>query len=199
MQFGNKSIKTNSNLRLATRVQLKGKWGTAILLCLIFSIICGFPSYIQHFGPILGILLSGPLSLGLATCFLRLVRNEPFMLENLFDGFKNFSSAIVAQLLVVIFVFLWSLLLIIPGIIASYRYAMVFYILCDNPEIGALESLNISKEMMIGFKWKLFCLHLSFLGWALLGILTLGVGYLWLTPYVYGATANFYENLKAIK
>ena len=197
MQFNNQSIKTNSELRLTTREQLRGNWGTALLLCLIFSIICGLPGYIPYFGPIISVLLSGPLTLGLATCFLKLVRHEPFMFENLFDGFKNFSSAIISQLLITIFIFLWSLLLIIPGIIASYRYSMVFYILSDNPEIGAMEALNRSKEMMIGFKWKLFCLHLSFIGWALLGILTLGIGYLWLTPYVYGSIANFYENLKA--
>ena len=201
MQFENVSIKTNSELKRSTREQLKGNWGTAILLCLIFSIICGSPGLIftngnQYIGQILGILIAGPLSLGINTCFLKLVRHEPFMFENLFDGFKNFSSSFIAQLLIVLFVFLWSLLLLIPGIIASYSYSMVFYILSDNPEIGAMGALNKSKEMMVGFKWKLFCLHLSFIGWALLGILTIGIGYLWLTPYIYGATANFYENIK---
>jgi uncharacterized membrane protein len=197
MQFDNQYIKTNSELRRSAREQLTGNWGTAILLCVIFSIICSAPSFIPYFGAIIGILISGPLTLGIYTCFLKLVRNEPFMFENLFDGFKNFSSAVIAQLLIALFVFLWFLLFIIPGIIASYRYSMVFYIISDNPEIGAMEALKRSKEMMVGFKWKLFCLHLSFIGWALLGILTLGIGYLWLTPYIYGATTNFYENLKA--
>jgi len=196
MQFDNQSIKTNSQLRFSAREQLKGNWGTALLLCLIFSIICGLPNYIPYFGPIIGILLTGPLTLGLYSCFLKLVRHEPFRFENLFDGFKKFSSSVIAQLLMTIFIFLWALLLIIPGIIASYRYSMTFYILSDNPELSAMEALNRSKEMMMGFKWKLFCLHLSFIGWALLGILTLGIGYLWLIPYVYGATTNFYENLK---
>lgn len=202
MQFENVSIKTNSELRRSTREQLKGNWGTAILLCLIFSIICGSPGLIfskfnPYAGQIFGIIIGGPLALGLNTCFLKLVRHEPFMFENLFDGFKNFTSSVIAQLLITIFVLLWSLLLLIPGIIAAYRYSMVFYILSDNPEIGAMEALKRSKEMMMGFKWKLFCLQLSFIGWALLGILTLGIGYLWLIPYIYGATANFYENLKA--
>lgn len=199
MEFDNQSIKTNSELRISAREQLKGNWGTAILLCVIFSIICGSLSFIPYLGPIMSILLSGPLTLGLAICFLKLVRHEPFMFENLFDGFKNFSSSVIAQLLISIFVFLWSLLLIVPGIIAYYRYSMVFYILSDNPEIGAMEALNRSKEMMIGYKGKLFCLHLSFIGWGLLGILTLGIGYLWLTPYIYSSIANFYENLKTIQ
>ncbi len=201
MQFENVSIKTNSELKRSAREQLKGNWGTAILLCVIFSIICGlpgviFPNKLQYLGSILGIIIGGPLALGLNSCFLKLIRHESFMFENLFDGFKNFSSSVIAQLLITIFVLLWSLLLLIPGIIAAYRYSMVFYILSDNPQIGAMEALNKSKEMMIGFKWKLFCLHLSFIGWGLLGILTLGIGYLWLTPYIYCTTANFYENLK---
>jgi len=201
MQFETVTTKTNSELRRSAREQLKGNWGTAILLCLIFSIICGAPGPIftkvnPYIGQILGILISGPLALGLNTCFLKLVRHEPFIFENLFDGFKNFSSAFIAQLLVVIFVSLWSLLLIIPGIIAAYRYSMVFYILSDNPEISAMEALKRSKEMMMGSKWKLFCLQLSFIGWSLLGILTLFIGYLWLIPYIYGSMANFYENIK---
>ena len=197
MQFDNESLKTNSQLRSNARALLKGNWVTAILLCLIFSILCGLPGYIPYFGPIIGILLSGPLTLGLASCFLKLVRCEPFIFENLFDGFKKFSSSIIAQLLITIFVILWSLLLIIPGIIASYSYSMVFYILSDNPELSAMEALNKSKEMMMGYKWKLFCLHLSFIGWGLLSILTLGIGFLWLTPYIYASVANFYEDLKS--
>jgi len=202
MQFDNGLIKTNSQLKLSAREQLKGNWGTAILLCLIFSIICGLPGPIMtninpYIGQILGILITGPLTLGLSKCFLKLIRHEPFMFENLFDGFKNFSTSLIAQILTVIFVFLWSLLLIIPGIIASYRYSMVFYILSDNPETSAMEALNSSKEMMLGSKWKLFCLHLSFIGWGILGLFTLGIGYLWLTPYIYCSTANFYENSKA--
>jgi uncharacterized membrane protein len=199
MQFDNHYVKTNSGLRNSARNQLRGNWGTAILLCLIFSIICGLPAYIPYFGPVVGIVLFGPLTLGLATCFLNLVRHESFMFENLFDGFKRFSSAIIAQLLITIFVLLWSLLFIIPGIIALYRYSMIFYILSDNPEISAIQALNKSKELMMGFKWKLFCLHLSFIGWALLSILTLGIAYLWLTPYFYSSIANFYEDLKIAK
>jgi len=196
MQFDNQSIRPNSDLRRSAREQLKGNWGTAILLCLIFSMICSLPSAIPYLGPIIGILLAGPLTLGLYKCFLKLIRHEPFIFENLFDGFKNFSTTLVAQLLVILFVFLWSLLLIIPGIIASYRYFMVFYIINDNPEISAMEALNKSKEMMIGFKWKLFCLQLSFIGWSLLAILSLCIGYLWLIPYIYASFANFYENIK---
>lgn len=147
-------------------------------------------------GPIANLLVSGALTLGLVSCFVKLVRNEPFQFENLFDGFRNFLSALILQLLIGIFTLLWFLLLIIPGIIAYYRYAMAFYILNDYPEMGAKAALEASKQMMVDYKWKLFCLHFSFIGWGLLSILTIGIGFLWLIPYMNAAQANFYQNLK---
>ena len=139
---------------------------------------------------------SGPITLGFITCFLKFARHEPFIFENIFDGFNNFSSAVLAQLLITVFVCLWTLLLIIPGIIASYSYFLVFYILSDNPELSAMDALKESKKMMYGYKWKLFCLQLSFIGWGILSTLTIYIGYLWLSPYMYSSFANFYENLK---
>lgn len=100
------------------------------------------------------------------------------------------------MLLIGIFIFLWSLLLIIPGIIAAYRYSMAFYILNDNPKMGAMDALRESKKMMVGYKGKLFFLSLSFIGWTILSVLTLGIGFLWLIPYMNTTTANFYQNLK---
>ena len=91
---------------------------------------------------------------------------------------------------------LWSLLLIIPGIVAAYRYSMAFYILNDNPEMSAKAALDESKRMMAGYKGKLFCLQLSFIGWGFLCLFTLGIGYLWLTPYIQTSMAYFYQNLK---
>ena len=192
----NPIIKENSELRREARERLKGNWGTALLLCLIYSIIAGLPGMIPYIGVVISILISGPLMLGLVACFLKLVRSEPFSFEGLFDGFKNFTPAFILMLLTGIFTFLWSLLLIVPGIIAGYRYYMAFYILSDNPQMSGKEALEASKKMMNGFKGKLFLLHLSFIGWALLCLLTLGIGYLWLTPYIQTSTSNFYQNLK---
>lgn len=196
MQINSELVKENAELRAAARSQLKGKWGTAVLLCLIYAVISGGLSYIPYIGSVASLIIAGPLSLGLVACFLKLVREEPFRFENLFDGFSNFKSSFLTFILMSLFIFLWSLLLVIPGIIATYRYAMAFYILYDNPGISAKDALNASKEMMKGYKGKLFLLHLSFLGWALLCILTVGIGYLWLVPYFNAAQANFYQNLK---
>lgn len=196
------SIKENSELRSLARDQLKGNWGTAVLLCLIYTIIVGVLSATLKVIPVIGYLanfiIAGPFALGLIICFMKLVRNEPFRFENLFDGFSRFGSAFLTQLLTGIFVLLWSILLVIPGIIASFRYAMAFYILNDNPEMSAMESISASKEMMKGYKWKLFCMYFSFIGWAFLSVLTIGIGYLWLKPYMNASTANFYQNLKDV-
>ena len=88
--------------------------------------------------------------------------------------------------------FLWSLLFIVPGIIASYRYALAPYLMAENPDMGVMEAIARSKELMNGSKWRLFCLQLSFIGWSLLCVLTLGIGYLWLAPYQNAAEAAFY-------
>lgn len=195
MKINNQLIKDNVELRMDARKQLRGKWGIAILLCFVLFIVSGL-SAIPYIGVIINLLLSGVLILGLVSCFMKIVREETFRIENLFDGFKNFGSAFLLQILIELFTFLWSILLLIPGVIARYRYYMAFYILNDNPEIGAMAALNASKKIMRGFKWKLFCLHLSFIGWGLLCILSLGIGFLWLIPYINASVANFYQNLK---
>jgi len=103
-------------------------------------------------------------------------------------AFKAFILGLVTGL----FVFLWMLLLIVPGIIAAYRYAMAMYILAENPDIGVMEALRESKRLMAGRKMKLFLLHLSFIGWGLLSLLTFGIGLLFLIPYISAAEATFF-------
>jgi uncharacterized membrane protein len=100
-------------------------------------------------------------------------------------------------ILVGIFTILWSLLLIIPGIIKGIAYSQVFFLLRDNPEYTALEAITESKKRMKGYKWKFFLLNLSFIGWAFIAIFTLGIGFLWLTPYILTANATFYNELIA--
>lgn len=110
----------------------------------------------------------------------------------LFDRFGIFFKAVGLQLFMGFFVFLWSLLLFIPGIVASYRYSMAPYIMAEHPEVGIREAVNMSKQMMDGHKGRLFGLHFSFIGWALLSALTLGIGNLWLIPYTQTAQTAFY-------
>ncbi|WP_214626036.1 DUF975 family protein [Paenibacillus agaridevorans] len=92
--------------------------------------------------------------------------------------------------------FLWYLLLIIPGIIKSYAYSLVPYILADNPNIGYRRAVQLSNQMTRGHKFRIFVLDLSFIGWFLLGLLALFVGYLFVLPYYNATKAELYLTLR---
>lgn len=119
----------------------------------------------------------------------------PPSLGTLFGHFKHWKTAVATIYLRALYVYLWSLLFFIPGIIASYSYCMAEYLLAENPSLTATQALSLSKEMMYGNRWRLFCLELSFLGWSLLNVLTLGVGSLWLNPYIEAAHAAFFRDI----
>jgi len=139
---------------------------------------------------------AGPFALGFAGFFLKRIRGDQIAVENIFDGFTRFFPSFLVMFFTALFTFLWSMLLIIPGIVKAFGYSMAFYIMYDNPEIKPLEALKKSQIMMKGYKLKLFLLELSFIGWMILAVLPFGIGFLWLNPYMYLSIANFYENLK---
>jgi uncharacterized membrane protein len=183
---------TNSEIRSNARMQLKGKWGLPLAICLLYSLIIGAASY-----TVVGaLLIGGPMIIGMILYFLRLIRGDNPRLETLFDGFKEYAVTLGIYLWSTLWVLLWSLLFFIPGIIKGLSYSMSFYIIADNPRIGVKNALKISMKMMDGYKSKLFCLSFSFLGWALLCVLTLGIGYLWLAPYMQTSIAIFYSELR---
>jgi uncharacterized membrane protein len=188
-------VLANYELRAMAREQLKGNWGNPVIVTLIYMVIIILVSVVPYVGGIISFILSGPFILGLVTYFINLKRGNNSKIENIFSGFSNFGSALVLNLLMCIFIFLWTLLLIVPGIIASLRYSMAYYILSDNPDIGAMNALNKSKELMQHNKKKLFSLWISFIGWGLCCILTLGIGFLWLIPYMSLSMVNFYEDI----
>jgi len=164
-------------------------------------IYCGITSVVSSIYGLV-FLIAGALIFGLYLYYLNLVREEAGDFNLLFKAFsfsgKNlglFGKTLGVYLLMSLYVFLWTLLLIIPGIIAAYSYRMVFYLLIDDPELGVSEALRKSKEMMYGYKTKLFCLDLSFIGWSMLCILTFGIGLLWLYPYMLTSQTIFYEEL----
>ena len=139
--------------------------------------------------------LGSVINVGYAKFNLNLVDRLEGAFENLFAYFSYWKNTAAARLLQGIYVFLWSLLFVIPGIIASYSYAMTEYILAEYPQISASEAINLSKQMMEGNRWRLFCLEISFIGWDILCVFTLGIGYLWLTPYKQAARAAFYREV----
>jgi uncharacterized membrane protein len=187
----------NRVLMAQARDSLRGNWGLAIGTTVVYWIISMVPSFVPFLGSIISLVITGPLMLGWYMFFLSLSRYQDAKLEQLFGGFSRFGTAFCAYLLQAIFVFLWMLLLIIPGIIAALSYAMTYYIISDNESIGALDAITASKELMRGNKWKLFCLGLRFIGWSLLCLLTFGIGYLWLMPYMATSFAKFYDDIAA--
>ena len=136
--------------------------------------------------------IGGAVRLGYCRFKLNLLYGYKASCNDLFSCFDNFGKAFVLNLLVTIYTILWTLLLIIPGIIARLSYTMAPYILLENPNMSASDAIRMSKQMMAGYKGRLFCLHLSFFGWAMLCILSCGIGFLWLSPYMETSDAAFY-------
>lgn len=142
-------------------------------------------------------ILGSIIGVGYARFNLHLVDQESPSFETLFAYFPYWKTAAAARLLQSLYILLWSLLLIIPGILASYSYAMTEFILAECPDLTASEAIARSKALMYGNRWRLFCLQFSFIGWSILCTLTLGIGNLWLTPYTHAATAAFYREISA--
>ena len=203
------TIRENRELRALARQQFAGARGKLVLATLVYMLISYtlqfvFWDYSPFYNPqlypfavIAAFVIMGPFSLGMAGLYLRRVRGREISVGNIFDGFSRFLPSFFLFFFVALFAGLWMMLLVIPGIVKLLAYDMAFYIMHDNPGMGPLEALRKSKTMMMGHKWRYFKLHLSFLGWLLLSMLTFGIGLLWLIPYIYLSTANFYENLKA--
>ena len=176
---------------------LNDRWGKLALVTLLISLILSGVSAtsISGVGAVASILIGGPFALAWAIISLKVLHGQEVDLVDMFIGFKNFGRSVALKVINEVFILLWSLLLIVPGIIKAYSYAMSFYILADNPQMGPKEARLRSIEMMNGNKWRLFCLDCSFIGWGLLCILTFGVLSIWVIPYRQCAYAAFYEEL----
>ena len=144
-----------------------------------------------------GFIVSGPIEFGISSYFLKLTRDESISLRNAFDGFaQDFGGNFLLYLMQRLFIFLWSLLFVIPGVIKAYAYSMAFYIKNDHPEYGWKKCLDESRRIMHGNMMRLFCLQISFIGWYLVGALCLGVGTLFVVPYEKAAVTEFYNDIK---
>ena len=187
---------------LSANLQYAGQtvysWGDGIAPGLRAFLIGG-AVYLILAAVVLGVLyyfiLGSVVKVGYARFNLNLTAGEKPPFETLFSYFPHWKTVAVAQLLQTVYILLWTCLLIIPGIVASYSYAMTSFILAENPELTASEAITQSKAMMEGNRWRLFCLRFSFVGWAILCAFTLGIGNLVLTPYERAAEAAFYREI----
>ena len=189
-------MKTYSEYKTAARIALRDHWGMAAVTALIYMVLSG----LVHGFPALGhFLLALPLSVGFAGTFRRLLtQGDAQLVDNLFEiSIHDYLHTVATMALRSVYVFLWSLLLIVPGIIKALSYAMVPYLVKDRPELSADQTIDLSVQMMEGHKSELFGLYLSFFGWFILCIFTFGIGFVFLKPYVSTTVADFYEDLKA--
>lgn len=213
-----------SDYRAIAREKLTGNWKMAVIVALIAWFLGGLivsasvnvnirvdeetaitipsvQSWIINtlrIGTILSIvqfIIGGVVRQGYATHLLKQHDGEALEIKDLFSQFHRFGDGFCLYLLEGLYTALWMLLLIIPGIIAGFKYAMAPFIMAENPEMTASEAITASKDLMDGHKWELFCLNFSFIGWELLGAITFGIGALFVAPYMNAAYAAFYRNL----
>ncbi|AXQ77953.1 DUF975 family protein [Streptococcus chenjunshii] len=222
-------MKTRKELKDEAKAALSGNWGWAaalsiipyLLLMLTFFMIISLLGLFSYAGGsnesteligvsffliiavyILFLLAFFGISVSISSSFLDLVRGKKDELMSAATyGFRQgrYGKFFANSLMVAIFIYLWSLLFTIPGLIKTYSYALSTYIVKDDLEQGrpmsATSAITKSRQLMDGHKWDLFVLELSFLGWQILASLTLGIGYIWLTPYISATYAAFYDDL----
>ena len=143
---------------------------------------------------LVNLILGGVIQLGYASYLLKQHDREICETKELFSKFDYFGPGFLQLLLRNIFTALWSILLVIPGIIKSLGYSMTPFLMVENPNLTAKEAIKLSQEKMMGHKWELFCMSLSFIGWTILATLTGGIGYIFLNPYMNAAYAAFYRD-----
>ena len=191
----------NKDLMAQSRALLVGKWGTVAVATLVYFIVIIAISLIAKRIPFLGnlvvFIISGPLCLGYVAYMVSLARGGTPDIPVIFSGFNKFVKAMCVYLLMMVIMIVGFILLIVPGIIACLALALSWYIMLDKPELGAVDVLKESYDLMQNNKWKLFCLTLRFLGWIILSIITFGIGFLFVFPYMQVAFIKFYEEVKA--
>ena len=191
-------MKTYSELRAhAWNVLSSGKWGMAVVATLVYLVIEGIIGCIPFVSFIASLLVSLPLGYGFAVMLMNMMRGSDVKLDTMGEGFKDYGRILGTYLLITVYETLWMLLLIIPGIIKTYSYAMTAYLLKDHPELKFNAAIEESMRMMNGNKMRLFILDLTFIGWYMLGIITFGIGLLWVIPYHSSARIAFYQDLIA--
>ena len=216
-------MKTNQDYKNLALSALKGNWAPAVVCTIVFmfaTCVIISPAYCANMaslgmapfvtmnpmalkgftysGLLINFLLLYPLMLGYTVAHNDLVANGDARLTgNMFRHMlSGYVRNVVSMFLMYLFVFLWALLLVIPGIIKAFAYSMTPFILKDYPELSANQAIDLSIKMMKGRKFDLFWLYLSFIGWFFVCIFTFGIGYVWLAPYLQTSMAAFYQDVK---
>ncbi len=206
---------TRAEIKARAKESLKGNYwyafGVSFLTSIITGIVSGLLSVIMELNPesyvistlcsVLNIIallfISLPVSTGLIKYYLNLANGETATVSDLAYAYRtNLGNIILTLIKEAVFIILWSFLFVIPGIIKTYQYFMIEYMVADNPELDRKRAFEITKAAMRGNKWRTFVLGLSFILWILLGIVTCGIGFLFLEPYVQTVYSHYYLELK---
>ncbi|MBO7209206.1 MAG: DUF975 family protein [Clostridia bacterium] len=190
-------------LKSRAKQQIKGKIGILFGVSLIIAFLSVAAFFVLSLVPygnlIFATIVSPAFTLSITRVYLNVASGVKPDVSDAICGFDNFWSAFKVNFLGSLFIYLWSLLFVIPGIVKSISYSMAIYILAENKGKPALECINESKAITNGHKSELFILGLSFIGWILLGYITLGIAYIWVLPYIQTTFANAYYSLKTVK
>lgn len=194
----------NNQIMKEAQESLKGKWGISIAACLIAGVITIMITILGGYlinedwgGNLLSLFVTPPIGVGLALFFLNIHSGNKLEIRTIFNPFKEvWLNSVLAYFMMIVIIIIGSILFIIPGIIASLMFSQVFYIIAEDNKIDPYNALVKSKKMMDGNKWKLFKIMLIILLLAIVCILTLGIGFIWLAPYQNAVYAKFYNVIK---
>ncbi len=189
-------------IKAMAKEQIKGKIGILLIITLITAVISLAATYVGNLIPVVGSLIpaviSPALTLSLTLVYLKVCSGIAVRSGDAFEGFYNLWAAFKVEFLMGLFTLLWSLLLVIPGIIKGFSYSMAMYVLAENPDMPALKAIKRSQKIMDGRKMDLFVLVLSFIGWGALVAITFGIAAIWVVPYMSATITNFYNSAKNI-
>ena len=216
---------TSSELRAIARRNLEGTWGISVGVALVAALLGGLivgtgsninfnfnEDTVRNLPPIFwtvlmplvsvagllslaALILGGTVELGYAKFLLKQYDRKELQFSDLFSQFERFGTGFAQKFLRTLYTCLWALLLVIPGIVKGLSYAMTPFILEEHPEMTASEAIKASMRLMNGHKMDLFILGLTFIGWQILACLTMGIGFLFLNPYMNAAYAAFYRSI----
>jgi len=189
-------LKANQVILREAWDELSGRWWPVVGVFFVYLLILGGLQGGKESGSLLSLILAGPLNLGAAIYSLSFIRKENPSIGQLFQGFNKFLTALAAYIVMVLIITVGIVLLIVPGIVFALSYSLTFFILAENPDIRPMDALKKSRTMMDGHRTQLFYLSLRFFGLAILCLFTMGIGFVFLTPYVFVCMTLFYEDVK---
>ena len=194
----------NNQIMKEAQESLKGKWGISIAACLIAGVITIMITILGGYlinedwgGNLLSLFVTPPIGVGLALFFLNIHTGNKLEIKTIFNPFKDvWLNSVLAYFMMIVIILIGFLLFFIPGVIATLMFSQVLYIIAEDNKIDPYNALVKSKKMMEGNKWKLFKIMLRILLLAIVCILTLGIGFIWLAPYQNAVYAKFYNVIK---